>query len=187
MKAGKSTLLLQASHNYGERGMQTMLFTAKLDNRSSLGKITSRIASGFGMKIIGYDPIVRKVKNVKNVDFQDIFRFSDIITIHIHLNQLTENLVDREQFNLMKKNSILINTSRGKLVNQDALIDALKNKQIGGACLDVIDGEWNTKKQLLSHPLIKYSKKNNNLIITPHIGGSTEESISLARIFMIKK
>ena len=85
----------------------------------------------------------------------------------------------------MKKNCIIINTARAKIVNENDLLDALKNKLISGAGLDMIDGEWMENK--VSHPLIQYSLKNDNLLITPHIGGATYESIYGARIFMANR
>ena len=88
-------------------------------------------------------------------------------------------------FSRVKKNCILINTARGKLVDEDALLDALNSKKIYGAVLDLVDGEWNNN--LLEHGLIKYSKNHSNLLITPHIGGATIESINGARIFMANK
>ena len=87
----------------------------------------------------------------------------------------------------MKNNAIVINTSRGKIINEKDLLTSLKLKIIKGACLDVIDGEWLSKKNLIKHPLYLYSKNNDNLIITPHIGGSTYESIWGARNFILKK
>jgi len=87
----------------------------------------------------------------------------------------------------MKETTIIINTSRGKIINEKDLILALKNNLISGACLDVIDGEWLTKKELYEHPLVKYSRINDNLLLSPHIGGATEESIYGARLFMAKK
>ncbi len=159
-----------------------------------LGKISAKIARGFQMRVIAHDIKKIKVNGVKNVSFNDLLKFSDVIFIHVHLNKSTENLINLKALKKMKKNSILINSSRGKIINEKDLLYALKKKIIAGAGLDVIDGEWLNKKKLSKHPLITYSKKNNNLIITAHIGGSTVESIKLARdyifnylLYLIKK
>ncbi len=149
-----------------------------------LGKISARIAKGFQMNVIAHDIKKVKVSGVKNVTFNDLIKSSDIILIHIHLNKSTENLINLKIFRKMKKRSILINTSRGKIINEKDLLFALKKKMIAGAGLDVIDGEWLEKKKLSKHPLIKYSKNNDNLIITAHIGGSTYESIKMARDYV---
>ncbi len=129
----------------------------------------------------------KKMKNVINVSLEKLANISDVISIHIHLSKATINFIDHSFLNKMKKNAILINTSRGKIVNEEALLSALKEKVIAGAGLDVIDGEWLSKAQIKNHALIKYSNMNDNLVITPHIGGSTTESIKNARVFMAKK
>ena len=88
---------------------------------------------------------------------------------------------------MMKSSAIIINTSRGKIIEEQALLAALKNGGIAGAGLDVIDGEWLSEDELRLHPLVAFSKVSNKLLIVPHIGGSTFESITLARIFMAKR
>ena len=152
-----------------------------------LGKITARIAHGFGMSVITYDPAQPSAENVRHVSFEKLLSTSDILSIHIHLNADTEGFIGKEALGLMKPTALLINTSRGKIVDEIALLEALVSGQIAGAGLDVIDGEWLERDELLRHPLIEYSRLNDNLLILPHIGGSTKESINLARIFMAKK
>ncbi len=152
-----------------------------------LGKISSRIGQGFGMKVIAFDTVVKNFQNVKMVTFKELIKHSDIISIHLHLNENTTNLIGLNEFKQMKNSSILINTSRGKIINEDSLLFSLKNKFIAGAGLDVIDGEWLNDNDRKNHPLIKYSRNNSNLLIVPHIGGATTESIKWARIFIAKK
>jgi len=152
-----------------------------------LGKITARIAQGFGMNVIAHDPAQPFAEKVQHVTFEQLLKSSDILSVHIHLNEFTEELINKEAFRLMKPTAVLINTSRGKIIDETALLEALKSGEIAGAGLDVINGEWLDKQELRQHPLIEYSRANNNLIIVPHIGGSTTESINLARIFMAKK
>jgi D-3-phosphoglycerate dehydrogenase / 2-oxoglutarate reductase len=152
-----------------------------------LGKITAKIANGFSMNVIGYDLKKKKLSNVKNVSLNYLFKKSDIISIHIHLTKNTENFINKKNLSLMKKNCILINTSRGKIINENDLKYFLSQNKNFHAGLDVIDGEWLSYKKLSHHKLISYSKNNNNLLIVPHIGGSTKESIYGARVFMIRK
>ena len=152
-----------------------------------LGKITARIANGFGMNVITYDPAQPFAENVQHVTFEELLSTSDILSIHIHLNADTEGIIGKKALGLMKSTAILINTSRGKIVDETALLEALALGQIAGAGLDVIDGEWLEQEELIRHQLIEYSRLNDNLLIVPHIGGATQESINLARIFMAKK
>jgi D-3-phosphoglycerate dehydrogenase len=151
-----------------------------------LGRISAQIAKGFNMNIIVND-IKKKKGNIKFVSLNNLLKLSDFIFIHVHLNKNTLNLINKNNIKFMKRNSILINTSRGKIINEKDLLDALKNKKIRAAGLDVIDGEWLDREKLLKHPLIRYMKNNNNLLIVPHIGGASVESINGARIFIMKK
>ena len=149
-----------------------------------LGKISAKIANGFQMKVVAHDRKKKKVKGVRNVTLNKLLKISDVIFIHVHLNNSTENMINLKTLKKMKKNTILINTSRGKIINEKDLLYALKKKLIAGAGLDVIDGEWLERKKLSKHPLIEYSKTKNNLIISAHIGGSTYESIKIARDYV---
>ena len=153
-----------------------------------LGKITAKIANGFGMKIIGFDKNKTiKLNKVKNVSLNTLLTKSDVISLHIHLNKKNENFINRKKISVMKDDATLINTSRGKIINEKDLLYYLKLRKKFKAGLDVINGEWLSKKDLKQHKLIKYANKNNNLIIVPHIGGATNESIYGARSFIINK
>lgn len=168
-------------------GFQLFGKTLGIIGLGRLGSISSKIGSGFGMNVIGHDPNLTEHDVADLVSFEQLLTQSDVISLHLHLNKATENLISTEQFRMMKKNSILINTSRGKIVDETALISALEKNLIAGAGLDVIDGEWLLNEERMDHPLIKYANENKNLLIVPHIGGSTVESINGARIFMAKK
>ena len=153
-----------------------------------LGKITAKIANGFGMKVIGFDKNKKiKLNKVKNVSLNTLLTKSDVISLHIHLNKKNENFINRKKISIMKDDATLINTSRGKIINEKDLLYYLKLRKKFKAGLDVIDGEWLSKKDLKKHKLIKYANKNDNLIIVPHIGGATNESIYGARSFIINK
>lgn len=146
-----------------------------------LGKFVEKIARSFGMRVIKND-----IKNIKNnIKLEELIQRSDIITIHVDYNINNKNFFTEKHFNLMKNNSYFINTSRGELVNQSALINGLKEKKIAGAAIDVVDDEF-TLTSSSNKDLFKYAKKNSNLLITPHIGGLTEESISLSETIIFK-
>ena len=168
-------------------GRQLLGKTIGILGLGRLGVITARIALGFGMKVVAYDIKKKNIKGVKMLSMNKLFKMSDIVSVHVHLNSKTAGLIDRKFLTAMKKNSILINTSRGAIINEKDLLHVLKRKIIAGAGLDIINGEWLSKKELLEHKLINYARKNNNLIILPHIGGSTIESIVGARIFICNK
>ncbi len=109
-----------------------------------------------------------KTYNVQQVELDYLLQNCDIISLHLPLNSKTKNLINIEKLKLMKKNSILINTSRGSIVNEEDLFQALTNNIISAAALDVYDIEPPKNKDLL---------KLKNLYCTPHIGGNSKESI----------
>ena len=114
----------------------------------------------------------------------DLLSNSDIICICVHLTKETKNLIDKKKFNKMKKNVILINTSRGEVLDENELIKNLRKKKIKYACLDVLSNEHQIK--LKTNKLINYSQNNSNLVITPHMAGLTYESETLAAEISLK-
>jgi D-3-phosphoglycerate dehydrogenase len=144
------------------------------------GKIGRRLgecAKAFGMKIIYFDPYVSEesVSNLgaKSVDVNTLISTSDVISVHAMLTKETENMISYEQFKIMKRNAVLVNVSRGQIVNESALLDSLEKGLIAGAALDVF-----TQEPLRSDsPLVSYAKSHGNLILTPHVAGSTKEGI----------
>jgi D-3-phosphoglycerate dehydrogenase len=140
-----------------------------------LGKIGRQVvkrAKGFEMNILVFD-IVKDKKfaqkyGIKYVDLEKLLRKSDYITIHIPLNDATRNMISYEELEKMKKDAFLINTSRGGIVDEKALYDALRDNKLRGAALDVYNNE-----PLRESPL----KELDNVIMTPHIGAYTEEAI----------
>ncbi|MDQ1284078.1 MAG: 4-phosphoerythronate dehydrogenase [Patescibacteria group bacterium] len=156
-----------------------------------LGTMMARYGNAFGMKVIACDPYLEdKVfskTNCKKVDFDVLLKSSDIISIHVHLSEETKNMFDSRAFELMKKEAIIVNTSRGKIVNEKDILDALKKNKIAGYATDVLSDELNFNQKFENNALIKYAKRNSNVIVTPHVGGVTFESREATDIFIAKK
>ena len=130
------------------------------------------------MKVIGYDPNGVTLDGVEPVSFDELLRRADVLSIHVHLNEQTRNLIDNDALAKMKVGSILLNTSRGAVVDEKAMLDALDSGRLAAAGLDVIDGEW--RDDLLDHPVLSYARDHDNLVVTPHVGGVTYESQAMA-------
>ena len=139
-----------------------------------IAKKVSILAKVFNAKIIAYDPFIdSSIGNkfdVKLLDIKEIFQLADIISIHLPLNVNTKNLLNYEVFKKMLKQPIIINSSRGSIINEEDLLRAYDEKLITGFALDVYDNEPVQKTFLNS------IKSNTNCILTPHIAGVTEES-----------
>jgi D-3-phosphoglycerate dehydrogenase len=139
----------------------------------------------FRMRVLGCDPSDFALVGEERVDFATLLREADVISIHLHLNDTTRRLFSRDSFAAMKNGVILINTSRGAIIDEAALLEALESGKVAAAGVDVIDGEW--MADITLHPLVRYAQQHDNLVITPHIGGATVESIAGARIFIIER
>lgn len=137
----------------------------------NIGKAVAKRASGFNMEIIAYgnhqDYEIAEKLQVNFVKFDELLSTSDVIVVSTNLNEKTRKMINKETIRIMKPTAILINISRGGLVDEDALTEALKNKQISAAGLDVFADEP-TKSELATLP---------NVIATPHIGAATYEAV----------
>ncbi|OGD14084.1 hydroxyacid dehydrogenase [Candidatus Atribacteria bacterium RBG_19FT_COMBO_35_14] len=140
-----------------------------------LGKIGRQVvkrAQGFKMNILVYD-LVKDEKfaqsyNIKYVNLEELLQRSDYITIHIPLNDATRGMISYEELEKIKESAFLINTSRGGIVDEEALYNALRNNKLRGAALDVYSNEPPVESSL---------KELDNVILTPHIAAYTEEAI----------
>ena len=146
---------------------------------------TRDLALGLGIKTVAYDPYLDKNSNVwketKNLPLENLLSISDIISLHIPLTKETKNLIDEKKLRLIKNSSVIINTSRGGIIDENSLAKLLKENKIGGAALDVFSKE----------PINKVNAKKfeglDNLILTPHIGGVTKESNERVSKMIAKK
>lgn len=140
-----------------------------------LGTMVARYGAAFGMQVRYYDPYVKAPVNgpERKDTIQDLVSVSHVLTLHVPSNEKTRHILNRDVISRCKPGAVLINTSRGELVDEAALLDALWDKQLAGAALDVLDGEFSPEFRAAEHPLVKYARQHDNLLITPHIGGST--------------
>ena len=146
---------------------------------------TRDLALGLGIKTVAYDPYLDKDSNVwketKNLPLENLLSISDIISLHIPLSKETKNLIDEKKLRLIKNSSVIINTSRGGIIDENSLAKLLKENKIGGAALDVFNKE----------PINKVNAKKfeglDNIILTPHIGGVTKESNERVSKMIAKK
>ncbi len=136
------------------------------------GLQVANYAKAFGMRVIAWSHNLKKEDcnkvGVEYVNSNDLFKMSDILTIHTRLSDRTRGYIDKNNLKLMKKNSVIVNTSRGPIIKEKDLIDALNSEVISFAALDVYDQEPLPKNHIL--------RNTKNLILTPHIGYVSEEA-----------
>ncbi len=135
-----------------------------------IGKVAAKIANAFGMKVIANDAVTIESPPdwLKIVDQETIFRESDVVSLHCPLTSANKHFVNSDQINLMKRSAFLINTSRGLLINEEDLSNALNTERIAGAGLDVLSKEPPDE----TNPLLSAK----NCIITPHIAWATKSA-----------
>ncbi len=147
-----------------------------------IGRRFINICKGFGMKVIAYDKFPIEKSRVDYVSKEELFRESDIISIHCPLTNLTKHIINRNSISKMKKGVIIINTSRGGLIDSDALLDGLMSKKIGAACLDVYEDESDIFFRDLSNHIMRDDVLARllsmpNVIITSHQAFLTDEAL----------
>ncbi|TCS80538.1 D-3-phosphoglycerate dehydrogenase [Pectinatus cerevisiiphilus] len=147
--------------------MRTM--TAGIVGFGYIGQRVAERLQGFGTKVIVYDPYIDKNKftdtNVKFVELDELLKTADFVSVHLRLSEKTHHFIGTEQLAKMKKTAYFINTARSGLVDTDALVNALKNRSIGGAAVDVYDEEPLPK----NHPYLQL----DNITLTSHLAGTS--------------
>lgn len=140
----------------------------------NIGTQLGVLAEALGMKVIFYDVITKlPLGNAQPAaGLPELLNSADVVTLHVPETPLTKNMIGAEQINLMKKGAILINASRGTVVDIDALTNAIKTKKLSGAAIDVFPVEPESNEQEFQSPL----RGLDNVILTPHVGGSTLEA-----------
>jgi D-3-phosphoglycerate dehydrogenase len=168
------------------RGQELYQKTVGIVGVGRLGSLVAGYFKAFGATVFGYD--IRKdfphdtAEQVATLD--ELFSRSDIVSIHVEYNASTHHLIDARLLNCLRPSGVLVNTSRGGVVDEIALLTALREKTLAGAALDVLDGEPAVNGR---HPLIQYAAKNDNLLIVPHIGGNTAESFANTEMFLAQR
>jgi len=157
---------------YQVRGNQLTGKTIGIIGCGHIGKEVVKLLKPFDCKVLSYDirdfPKFYREYEVIPTNLEDLLSESDIVTLHLPLNDSTQNILSSKRLELMKKGAFLINTARGGLIDEAKLKEMLKTGQIAGAALDVFSHEPPEDLELLNLPTV---------IVTPHIGGSTEEAI----------
>ncbi|MFN3282982.1 MAG: D-2-hydroxyacid dehydrogenase [Pseudothermotoga sp.] len=135
-----------------------------------IGKEVAKRALAFGMNVIAYDPLVPGFEKVRIVDLVELYRSSDFITLHVPLTEQTKHMINAEAIEKMKDRVIIVNASRGGVIDEEALYNALVSGKVYAAAFDVFEVEPpqdDLRKKLLKLP---------NVVATPHIGASTYEA-----------
>jgi D-3-phosphoglycerate dehydrogenase len=167
--------MLDATTKSGEwirsTGMELSGKTIGILGLGAIGKNVAQRAKGFSMKVLAYDPFMddeyAKANDIVPSGLTELIKSSDVISLHLPLNDKTRDIISYKEFESMKEKVILINTSRGGLINEEAVVEYLKNGKLGGLGLDAFEEE----------PTSSYAKfRFDNVVLTPHTGAHTFEA-----------
>ena len=145
-----------------------------------LGRMVAQYGRAFGMRVIAYDPKIAssriRADHATKVSLETVLRKSDIVSLHATFNDANIGMLQQKHFALMKQSAFFINTARGELTDERALLAALRSRRIAGAGIDTLTGEDPLGTHLQHNDLVEYARTHENLIILPHLGGATLEA-----------
>lgn len=147
-----------------------------------IGRVFIDICNGFGMKVIAYDKFPAKDSDIEYVSLEELFTSSDIISLHCPLTDESYHMIDDSSIELMKEGVIIINTSRGALIDADSLLSGIKERKVGGACLDVYEEEADVfyadkSGHILNDDVLARLISMPNVIVTSHQAFLTKEAL----------
>lgn len=148
--------------------------TLGIIGKGCIGSEVGRLATALGMKVLYAEHRHATACREGYTPFEEVLKQADVVTLHCPLTETTTNLINQETLSLFKPGAFLINTGRGPLVDETALLEALQCGRLGGAALDVLVKE----PPVADHPLIVAAKTMPNLIITPHIAWASDSAVT---------
>jgi D-3-phosphoglycerate dehydrogenase len=169
------------------RGNELHRKTAGIVGLGRVGRMVAGYLQALGMTVIASDPAPARPPQagIKLLPLAQLLERADLVTLHVSLSDQTTGFFGEREFKRMRAGAWFINTSRGELVDEKALLHALASDRLAGAALDVISHE--NSAGMSGHPLVTYARTHRNLLITPHIGGCTAESMEKTEIFLADK
>jgi len=154
-----------------------------------LGSLVARYGHAFDMRVIATDPYVEDMESyVEKVEMDELLSSADVISLHVNYDETTHGMMDEKVFQKVKPGAVLVNTSRGELIDEKAMLKALDLGTLSGVALDVLSYESNkTASWPKDSEVWKRLSSDLNILIAPHIGGATFESMEETEIFMANK
>jgi D-3-phosphoglycerate dehydrogenase len=170
------------------KGRELYGLTVGIVGYGRLGRIVGRYLRAFDVRVLATDPHVPATEvepGVTLVPLATLLAGSDVVTLHASHSPATRNLLGAAELADMRRGALLVNTARGELVDEGALLDALRTGQLGGAALDVLADE--RPAGMGAHPLVAYARDRDDVVITPHIGGCTRESMEKTELHLARR
>ncbi|TSC80440.1 MAG: putative D-isomer specific 2-hydroxyacid dehydrogenase NAD-binding [Candidatus Peregrinibacteria bacterium Gr01-1014_25] len=153
-----------------------------------LGGMVARYGRCFGMTVLGCDPAPSdRILCDEWLPLDAMLPRCDAVSLHVHLTSDTERLINARMLGLLRPSAVLVNTARGRVVDEAAILDALRSGRLAGYAADVLDGELTFDASCSAHPLVAYVREHDEVLLTPHIGGMTREARTVTDVFIAQK
>jgi D-3-phosphoglycerate dehydrogenase len=151
-----------------------------------LGRLVGGLAAAFGARVLAFDPYVSEVgPGVEKVGLDELLAASDIVSLHVALTPETTGWFDAAKIARMRRGALLVNTARGEVLDEAAVLAALEGGHLGGGAFDVLTGERSSG--MGHHPFVRLAREGGPVVVTPHIGGATWESTHKTEDFLAGK
>jgi D-3-phosphoglycerate dehydrogenase / 2-oxoglutarate reductase len=147
-----------------------------------LGRMVAAYAEAFGLRVLFHDPYVDG-----GVELDELLRESDAVSIHCTYSRETEGLIGAAELAALRPGALFVNTARGEITDESALLDALEQGRLGGAAVDTLAGELPDGSHVRENPLVAYAREHENLIVLPHLGGATREATERTQIYIAQR
>jgi D-3-phosphoglycerate dehydrogenase len=156
-----------------------------------LGRMVARYGQAFGMAISAHDPYVPDAEisahDVRPVSLDEVLAASDVVSLHCTWSDETRGLIGARELGLMRPGAVLVNTARGEITDEAALLAALEQGRLAGAAVDTLAGEDPDGSHLAGNKLVDYARTHENLILLPHLGGATHEATERTQLYISEK
>ncbi|MEJ7569419.1 MAG: NAD(P)-dependent oxidoreductase [Gaiellaceae bacterium] len=156
-----------------------------------LGRMVAGYARAFRMRVLAHDPYVEDAAilslGAESVSLETLLRSSDAVAILCTWSDETRGLIGAPQFRLMREEAVFVNTARGEITDEGALLEALETGSIAGAAVDTLAGEQPDGSHLVGNALVEYARTHENLIVLPHLGGATVEATERTQLYISQK
>lgn len=193
LPAARAAALGGAWSRDGFEGLELRGRTLAVLGCGRLGRMVARYGQAFGMRVLVHDPnpasMARVPTGAEVVDLDALLREADVLSLHATLDDTTAGIVSRGRLAELPAGSLLVNTARGELLDEAALLDALRAGHVAGAALDVLAGDASWPGTVpADHPLVAWSRANpDRLLLTPHVGGCGHDALRLTRAWLVDR
>jgi D-3-phosphoglycerate dehydrogenase len=176
---------------HGRGGRELKDKTLGIVGFGRLGRMVAGYGAAFGMRILAYDRPVKRgeieAQGAEAVSLERLLRESDAVSIHVTSSQETRNMIGAPELGLVRPTAVLVNTARGEVVDEGALLAALEDGRIAGAAIDTLAGEREDGSHLHGNPLVEYARTHENLLLLPHLGGTSVEATERTQVHIAEQ